>query len=204
MEACTVTSRRSASEPGTLATANDEAAPIRSVSTVPEIVPGNSRSWMPNECTHRSSRSAAHQRSQRPWFGARVARICADERRCDRACARGLRRVVGRHLIRCGRGGRSRRRRAAGDRHDQDEQQRGVGRRRMGEPSLRRCSAGLAVRRGGMLANGGAGRAAAVGLRIGRGKSGLRQGRVLGRPRRGRPRGSATEKRPPPAARGAG
>ena len=33
MEACTVTSRRSASEPGTLATANDEAAPIRSVST---------------------------------------------------------------------------------------------------------------------------------------------------------------------------
>ena len=57
IDACTATSRRSASDPGTLATSNGAAGPIALVSTVPEIVPGNSRSWIPSQCTHRCSRS---------------------------------------------------------------------------------------------------------------------------------------------------
>ena len=140
---------------------------------------------------------AAHERGQRPRVGARVARVRADERGGDRACARRLRRVVGRHLIRCGRGGRSGRRRAARDRDDQDEQQRGGRSAAHGRAESTR----LFGRSGG--------RAAAVCSRRrsrpgGRGRSSDRsrkvrtpKGRVLGRPRRGRPRGSATEKRPP-------
>ena len=115
--------------------------------------------------------------------GVRIARVRAHERRRDRACTRRLRRVVGCHLVRGGRAGRSRRRRAARDRGDRDEQQRGdPSEAHRGAESTPAFGRGWRSGSGGMLASGGAGRAAAVDLRIGRGKSGLRRAGCWGDP----------------------
>ena len=57
MEACTVDLAQKCLRARHARHCERRSRPDRSGSTVPEIVPGNSRSWMPNQCTHRSSLS---------------------------------------------------------------------------------------------------------------------------------------------------
>ena len=59
----TSTSRRSAPEPGTLLSSNGDAGPISLFSTEPLIVPGNSRPWIPSQCTQRWRRAPPTSRA---------------------------------------------------------------------------------------------------------------------------------------------
>ena len=103
---------------------------------------------------------------QRSRVGSGIARVRTHERRGRGPSARRLHRIVGRHLIRCAAGPVG----PVGDGLQETTRvvttSRAVARRtRIEEVESTQ----------GMLASGGAGRAAAVGLRIGRGKSGLRR-----------------------------
>ena len=194
IDACTATSRRSASDPGTLATSNGAAGPIALVSTVPEIVPGNSRSWIPSQCTHRCSRSPS-TRAASVLGSASVSLAYA--RTNAAATARAPAAFVASSGVTWSG--------AAGPVGPDDgvlhatattmtNDNAAIGRRRIEEPSLRSGSARFVLRqrryaRERRSRPGGRGRSSDRSRKVRTPK-----GRVLGRPRRGRPRGSATER----------
>ncbi len=164
----TSTSRRNASDPGTLVSSKGAGGPIWLFSMAPEIVPGNSRSWIPNQCTHRFRRSPSTSRaSARGWAPVSFAYARTNAAAAARApvaftasSASPDREAPGCSAPTAMRSTRPpRARRRAGQRPS-------VGASR--SPSRRRSSRGYAR-------DGGAGRAAAADLRIGRGKSGLRR-----------------------------